>query len=268
MSAFNLTGCTALITGASAGLGREFALQLGARASAIVIVARREDRLTELRDELTRRDPNLSVFVRPSDLSKEGETEKLCAWLASENIAVDFLINNAGLGDHGAFATSEPQRVLEMLAVNVTALTTLTRTLLPHLIERERAAVLNVSSSASFLPIAGLATYAATKAYVTSLSEALRMELRGTRVTVTALCPGPVHTEFGDAASRPGQPSRLGPEFTYVSATEVVRAALTGVERGRAIVIPGAVMKLAMFFLRLTPMPVLRVASRFAPSPL
>lgn len=266
MSAFDLTGCTALITGASAGLGREFARQLAARAGAIVLVARREDRLVELHDELMQSHPNLSVRIRPTDLSKEGEIEEVCHWLARENIAVDLLVNNAGLGDHGAFATSEPERLMSMLAVNVTALTTLTRALLPQMIERQRGAVLNVSSSASFLPIVGLAAYAATKAYVTSLSEALRMELYGTGVNVIALCPGPVHTEFGDVASRPGQPSRLGPELTYVSITEVVRAGLAGLEHGRAIVIPGLVMKLVMFFVRLTPIPVLRFASRFAPS--
>ena len=119
-----------------------------------------------------------------------------------EKISIDLLINNAGLGDIGPFATSELQRVKEMLAVNMTALTLLTRLLLPGMIARRRGAILNVSSSAGFLPIAGFAVYAATKAYVTSFSEAIRAELRGTGVVVTSLCPGPVRTEFTEVARR------------------------------------------------------------------
>jgi short-subunit dehydrogenase len=115
-------------------------------------VARRVERLEELRDELTKRDPNLNVHLRAVDLSQTSEVDELCAWLLRENIAIDFLINNAGLGDRGAFATSEPQRVKEMLAVNMVALTVLTRALLPAMIEKKRGAILNVSSSAGFQP--------------------------------------------------------------------------------------------------------------------
>ncbi|MGI8821125.1 MAG: SDR family NAD(P)-dependent oxidoreductase [Chthoniobacterales bacterium] len=257
----NVDGCTALITGASAGLGAEFARQLGTRAAGLVLVARREDRLRALRDELTAQNPRLTVHVRPADLSQPGDVAALGDWLAAEGIAVQLLINNAGLGDRGAFAASAPERVSEMLAVNVVALTLLTRRLLPPLLAAKRGAILNVSSSASFLPMPSLGVYAATKAYVTSFSEALRSELRGSGVTVTALCPGPVHTEFDQVARRTDHPNLgVAPEFTYVSAVEVVRSALAAVEQDRAIVVPGLMMKLAMLIVRLTPMPLLRLA--------
>jgi short-subunit dehydrogenase len=263
MSGFDFTGASALITGASAGIGREFARQLAGSAGSLVLVARRIELLEELRGELTKTDPNLNVHIRAVDLSQPSAIGELCAWLESEKIAIDFLINNAGLGDRGSFATAEPQRVREMMAVNTVALTELTRALLPAMIARKRGAILNVSSSASFLPIGGLAVYAATKAYVTSFSEAIRTELRGTGVTVTALCPGPVHTEFNRVAARnPNRREKSGPEAIHVSAEEVARAGLQAIEHGRPLVVPGVLMKIAMLLVRLTPMWVLRLVSR------
>jgi hypothetical protein len=152
-----------------------------------------------------------------------------------------------------------------MTLVNIVALTTLTRHLLPRMIARQRGGILNVSSSAGFLPIPDFAVYAATKAYVTSFSEALRAELRGTGVSVCSLCPGPVHTEFQEVAKRPGAQPDTGPEFVFVSAEEVVRDALAALEADRPLVIPGFPMKLGMFLVRLTPMPILRLLSRFSP---
>ena len=265
MSKFYLKGSSVLVTGASAGIGREFARQLAGSAGKLVLVARRRDRLEDLRDELTKCDPSLQVHVRVTDLSDDRSVIELYNWLEGEKLSIDLLINNAGLGDAGSFATSEPQRVKEMLAVNITALTLLTRLLLPGMIVRRRGAILHVSSSAGFLPIAGFAVYAATKAYVTSFSEAIRAELRGTGVTVTSLCPGPVHTEFNDVAHRSGttwEKSRA--EFTHVSVEEVVRTALDAVAADKALVIPGFVMKLGMLLVRLTPMPLLRLASRLS----
>ena len=259
-----LHGCTALITGASAGLGREFAQQLAPRARALVLVARRTDRLEELRAELTQRRPELKVHIHAVDLSKHKSVSELCGWLEQESLAIDFLINNAGVGDRGPFATADFGRVNEMAQLNVVSLTLLTHRLLPAMIAGKRGAVLNVSSSASFLPIPGMAVYAATKAYVTSFSEALRMELRGSGIRVGALCPGPVHTEFDTVARRADDTRQATPEFTYVPAEEVVRAALLGIERDQPIVIPGLAMKLAMFLVRLTPMPILRFASGLA----
>jgi short-subunit dehydrogenase len=151
-----------------------------------------------------------------------------------------------------------------MTLVNVVALTSLTRRLLPQMIARKRGGILNVSSSAGFLPIPELAVYAATKAYVTSFSEALRAELRGTGVSVCVLCPGPVHTEFQEVANRPGGQPDSGPEFVHVPVNQVVRDALGALEADRPLVIPGFLMKLGMLFVRLTPMPILRWAWRFS----
>jgi uncharacterized protein len=264
MSNFRLEGSSALITGASAGIGREFARQLAGRAESLVLVARRQERLEELRDELTKRDPNLKVHIRAVDLSDERAVIDLYDWLEHEKLPIDLLINNAGLGDVGPFATAELPRVKEMLAVNVAALTLLTRLLLPGMIAQRRGAILNVSSTAGFLPIAGFAIYAATKAYVTSFSEAIRAELRGTGVTVTSLCPGPVHTEFTQVAARPGAKRDRTPDFVHVSAEEVVRTTLAAIESNKPLVIPGFVMKVGMFLVRIMPLSILRLASRLS----
>jgi uncharacterized protein len=264
--AMKIDNCNALITGASAGIGREFARQLAGRAQSLILVARREERLSELRDELTGNHPGLTVHIRKIDLANLSQVEELIAWLEREKIDVDLLINNAGLGDLGPFATSDPTRNEEMMLVNMVALTSLTRRLLPQMIAKKRGTILNVSSSAGFLPIPGFAIYAATKAYVTSFSEALRAELRGTGLTVCALCPGPVHTEFQQAAKRPVGRPESGPEFVHVPVEQVVRDALAAIEADRPLVIPGFVMKLGMFLVRMTPMPILRWAARFSAS--
>jgi uncharacterized protein len=172
------------------------------------------------------------------------------------------LINNAGVGDLGRFANSDPQRNDQMLSVNIFALTALTQTLLPQMLSRKRGAILNVSSSAGFLPVPEFNVYAATKAYVTSFSEALHAELHGSGVTVTALCPGPVHTEFQKIAQRPGGQTEGGPEFVYVGVEKVVRDGLAALEANRPLVIPGFAMKLGMFLVRLTPLSILRLAWR------
>jgi len=259
-----LDDTNALITGASSGLGREFARQLAGRARSLVLVARREQRLSELRGKLTQHHPNLVVHIRETDLADLAQLKELVAWLEREKINVDLLINNAGLGDSGPFATSDLKRNEQMMLVNMVALTSLTRHLLPQMIARKRGGILNVSSSAGFLPIPGFAVYAASKAYVTSFSEALRTELRGTGVSVCALCPGPVHTEFQEVAKRPGGQPDSGPEFVYVSVEQVVHDALAALDADRPLVIPGFAMKLAMFLVRITPMSILRWASRFS----
>jgi short-subunit dehydrogenase len=258
-----LAGCNALITGASAGIGREFARQLAGRARSLILVARREQELSELRDELRQQYPNLTVRIHTTDLADHAQLKQLMARLDDGKIDVDLLINNAGLGDLGPFATSDPIRNEQMIFLNMAALTSLTRHLLPPMIANKRGAILNVSSSAGFLPIPGFAVYAATKAYVTSFSEALRAELRGTDVSVCALCPGPVHTEFQEVAKRVGGERDSGPEFVHVSVERVVNDGLAALEADRPLVIPGIAMKIGMFLVRLTPMPIMRWASRF-----
>jgi len=253
-----IDNCSALITGASAGIGREFARQLAGRAGSVVLVARRRERLEQLHNELTKSNPNLNVHVYDVDLADKAQVDALIDSLARDKIDIDLLINNAGLGDSGPFATSDPERIDQIIQVNMSALTLLTRKLLPPMIARKRGAILNVSSSAGFLPIPGFAIYAASKAYVTSFSEAIFSELRGTGVSVCALCPGPVHTEFNDVAQRPGEARDRSPEFVYVPVEQVVRDALAAVEADRPLIIPGFLMKVGMFLVRMTPMSILR----------
>jgi short-subunit dehydrogenase len=258
-----LDGCHALVTGASAGIGREFARELGKRASTLLLVARRQNRLEELRAELLARHPRLRVEIRRTDLSEPVEIEALLEWATAQVPALDLLINNAGLGDLGAFATADPKRLDQIMRVNMVALTRLTHGLLPAMIARRRGAILNVSSSAGFLPIANFAVYAATKAYVTSLSEALRIELREEGIEVIALCPGPVQTEFTEVAHRKHEgAAKVGPAFVYVPVEQVVADALRAVEANKPLIIPGWAMKIGMAIVRLTPLPVLRLAGR------
>ena len=260
-----LDDCNALITGASAGIGREFARQLARRARSMILVARRDERLIELAAHLQREHPKLVVHVRKVDL---GNLDQLRAFLESldrDKLEVDLLINNAGLGDSGPFAESDPDRDKEMTIVNVATLTLITRHLLPAMVAKHRGAILNVSSSASFLPIPLSAVYAATKSYVTSFSEALRAELYRTGVSVCALCPGPVVTEFQQVAKREGVQPDIGPQFLVVTVEQVVRDALAALEADRPLVIPGFSMKLLMLLVRLMPMPVLRWVARMSP---
>jgi len=257
-----LDGCNVLITGASAGIGREFARQLAGRAHSMILVARRQDRLAELRDELQQQHPNLVVQIRQVDLADFAQLHELMEWLDRERIDVDVLVNNAGLGDSGPFATSDPIRNEQMTLVNVVALASLTRHVLPQMIAKRRGGILNVSSSAGFLPVPGSAVYAATKAYVTSFSEALRAELHGTGVSICALCPGPVRTEFQQVAKRTDGRPQIGPEFLVVPLKRVVQDAINGLEADKPIVIPGFAMKLAMLLARLMPMPLLRLLLR------
>jgi short-subunit dehydrogenase len=251
-------GCTALITGASAGFGQEFARQLAPHARSLILVARRIERLEKLKRELDR--PGLTIHIHAADLADEVQTEAFLASLAASGERVSLLINNAGLGDHGFFENSDWGRVKAMLDVNINALTRLTHAILPDLVRVGRGAILNVSSIASLLPIPKMAVYAATKAYVTSFSEALRAELRDTGVTVTALCPGPVDTEFFDVAERPASgESPPTPEFFKVTIPEVVRDGLHAAAHDRARVIPGWQVWALMSITALVPIFILRL---------
>jgi uncharacterized protein len=260
-----LENCNALITGASAGIGREFARQLAGRARSMILIARREERLIELADRLQREHPSLIIHVRKVDLANFDQLHAFLDAIDREKLEVDLLINNAGLGDSGPFAESDPARNKEMTVVNVATLTLVTRHFLPRMIAKRRGAILNVSSTAGFLPIPGSVVYAATKAYVTSFSEALRSELSGTGISVCALCPGPVVTEFQQVAKREGVKPNIGPRFLVVTVEQVVRDALAALEADRPLVIPGFAMKVLMFIVRLMPLPVLRWVARISP---
>jgi len=254
-----LEQCTALITGASSGLGAEFARQLAPQAKSLILVARREDRLEALKAEIAR--PGLTIYIRRADLSERGEVESLIEWLKSEAFPINFLVNNAGVGDHGLFEESDPERLRQMIQVNIMSLTQITHALVPTLKAQRNPAILNVSSIASLTPIPMLAVYAATKAYVTSFSEAIRAELRHTGIRVTALCPGPVETEFGTIAQRPGELDPMpSPEFFRVPAVQVVADALHAVEKDRPRIIPGLLVAIVMCITAAMPLFILRLA--------
>ncbi len=253
--------CTALITGASAGIGREIARQLAPLAGSLILVARRTDRLESLRLELLEINPTLRVECHTVDLSVPAQVDALCRMLAENAVELDFLINNAGFGDSGPFETSEWTKIERMLQVNVVALTALCHRLIPLLRWHRPGAILNVSSIASLLPIPNLGVYAATKAYVSSFTEALRAELRGTGISVTHLCPGPVDTEFQNVAGRAGESERKhAPDWVKVPVEQVARAALRAVSRDKARVVPGFWMMMAPVFLALVPWFLLRFA--------
>ncbi len=255
-------GCCALITGASSGLGLEFSAQLAPYAKRLILVARRNDRLEEIAADLRRIHPKLDVRVYAAHLSLEEKRIALCEWLRHENLDVDFLINNAGVGDHGEFHSGDWARTRQMIDLNINALTHLTHLLVNGMLLRGRAAILNVSSVAGFFPLPNMAVYSATKAYVTSFSEALGMELRPKGITVTALCPGPVPTEFFDIATRAGDEDHASHFKTYsafvVSASEAVRSGLEAVARDRARVIPGPLLATAVAVALVVPFCIIR----------
>ena len=254
MSTSYFAGCTVLVTGASAGLGREFARQLAPVAGSMILVARRADRLEALQLELKVINPELEVFYRALDLRNHADLAKFCDWLEESGLSVDLLINNAGLGDRGRFIDSDWDRVKAILRVNTEALTYLTYRILPSMRKAGCGAIMNVSSVAGFLPVPGLAVYAATKAYVTSFSEALRAELRSSNISVTVVCPGPVPTEFDAVAARSATEQRLPPDFITVPVQRVVQQALVSVARDRPRVIPGLTLRLIVTLVIFVPM--------------
>jgi short-subunit dehydrogenase len=250
----------ALVTGASSGLGEEFAMQLAPRVKHLVLVARREVLLEGLALRIRQSFPLVTVSVHAADLSVSSERDRLIATLAEQGRSPDLLVNNAGLGDYGEFATAEWPKLEAMLRVNVEALTHLAHALVPGMIRGGRGAVVNVSSLASLLPIPDFAVYAATKAYVTSFSEALRIELRGHGIPVLAVCPGPVHTNFGKVAHReehvPGMPVR---EWFYVPREQVVRESLTALRNDRARIYPGLKTAVAALAISVVPIVLMRI---------
>ena len=251
--------CTALITGASSGLGAEFARQLAPVAGTLVLVARRAGHLDELKAELEARYPGVRVFVYVMDITRENQNRDFVEWLEREKVQVNFLVNNAGMGDRGPFATGDWAKIHAMLEVNVVALTRLTHHLLPMLLEGGRGAILNVSSIAGLIPLPHMSVYAATKAYVNSFSDGLRMELRETGITVTAVLPGPAETEFGQVASRgTGELEWNSPDGLVVPVEEVVRKALGAVAADKARVIPGWKVALVMGLAVALPLGILR----------
>lgn len=248
-----------IVTGASSGLGEAFARRLAGSCRCLVLTARREERLQALTDELRRRYARLEVRVEPCDLSQPEDRAELKERLLLLSPCRTLLINNAGLGDYGEVLTSEEERNRQMMQVNMEALVELSRALLPRLTE-QGGAIVNVASLAAELPIPDFAVYAASKAFVASFSEALRLEMLSSGVPVLAVCPGPVHTGFGVAARRAGRSGREAPfrKWFYTPVETVVEDSLKALERNRARCYPSLRISLAARAIRALPLVLLR----------
>lgn len=244
---------TALITGASSGIGWELAKLLAADGCRLVLVARRTDRLQQLAAELAR-DHRTECLVIPLDLTQPDAPAQLVAAVAERGWDVDILVNNAGFGQLGRFAEISRERQLDMIQLNIKTLVDLTHRFLPGMQARRRGRVLNVGSTASFQPGPNCAVYYATKAFVLSFSEAISEEAQGTGVTVTCLCPGPTRTEFGEESDMHSTPVF---RFNAMSVEAVAKAGHRGLRRGARLVMPGLKNNLLSFSVRLTPRPVI-----------
>lgn len=233
---------TALVTGASSGIGREIARQLAREGTDLVVVARDEERLTALARDIAEVGGTVGVEVLPADLADPGQLATVEARLADESRPIDLLVNNAGFGTYGRFADLDREREETEIRLNVVALVRLTHAALGPMLARDRGAIMNVSSLAGLQPMPGNATYGATKAFVTGFSESVAGELAGTGVTVTAVLPGFTRTEFQDRA---GIAQRNIPRPAWQSAEAVAAEALAATRAGKPSVVTGRLNKLA-----------------------
>jgi len=239
----------ALVTGASAGLGVEFARQLSKRGHRLVLAARRKERLEELAKELG------EARAVAIDLSKTNAATKLMADLAANDEEVELLVNNAGFGLIGRFATADAKRLRQMIDLNVGTLADLCRAVAPGMIERKSGGILNVASTAAFQPGPNMAVYFATKAFVLSFTEAMHEELKPHGIHVTCLCPGPTRTEFGDVAGFGGNGMF---DRVAMESPDVVTAGLKGLDKNKAVVVPGLLNKISANSGRFAPRSVVR----------
>ena len=245
---------TVLITGASSGIGRELAKTFAADGSRLILLARKRQALQQLADEL-RQSHKTQSEVLTADLAQPGAPVRIFEHLQANGTKVDVLVNNAGFGAHGDFFRLPLERQLEMIQVNVTSLTHLTRLMLPGMLERHRGGVLNVASTASFQPGPLMALYYATKAFVLSLSEAIAEEIRGSGVNITVLCPGPTATNFNEVA---GARFSRGFMRRAMSAEEVARIGHRSFRTRSVVAIAGFRNQLLAFSTRLAPRAVVR----------
>ena len=254
-----LDGGTVLLTGASAGIGRALAVELGARAGTLVLLARRVERLEELHVGLTARHPKLTVLVVPADLSDEGEVDRALAQVRERAGAVDVLVNNAGLGHSELFDRTDWARNRAIVATNVAAVVQLTTSLVPDMVRRGRGGILNIGSGAGLTVLPAAAAYTASKHFIDGFSESLRADLAGTGVVVTQVCPGPVDSEFDEVAGSGGGMTGGPPQSMRISAAQCAREALAGFDRGAPLVIPGRSFRLLMRLLPVLPRRVQRL---------
>jgi len=239
----------ALVTGASSGIGAEIARELVRRGHQVVLVARSADKLAALAAEL-----GDGAHVLAADLSDRDVRATLPMRVAALGLVVDVLVNNAGFSTVGPVHRSDPDAELSLVEVDVATVVDLCSRFLPGMVERRRGAVLNVASTAAFQPLPGQAAYGAAKAFVLSYSHSLAGELAGTGVTATVLCPGPVDTGFNAAAGFTDEEAHDAlPSFLWVSAADVARAAVVGMDRGRTVVVPGMGNRAGTVLARLAP---------------
>ncbi len=251
----SFAGSTVLLTGASAGIGNEMAKMLAPKVQRLILVARRVDRLEQLKTELTAKHPALIVTLEPCDLADLDAVGALCDKLAGTEI--DILINNAGVGDLGMFELSDEQKTQFMIRLNCQSLVLLTRRMLPGMVKRNRGGILNISSGFGLAVTPGMAAYIATKHFVTGFTESLHMELAGTNVVVTQVCPGPVRSEF--AGHLGNFTEQKAPGFVEIDAATCARQSLSAFARGRAMFVPGFVIWLIMLMNAATPRWLLRL---------
>jgi uncharacterized protein len=252
---------TVLLTGASAGIGRELARLLAPRVNTLVLVARRRDRLEALRAELQSANPRLNVYLAPYDLADPAAVEALLVDVAQAVDPIDILINNAGVGDQALYDQADWGRIQRMIAINTVAVARLTHGLVPAMVARHRGGILTISSGAGIALVPGAAAYTGTKHFVTGLMETLYAELADTGVVVTQVCPGPVDTEFDAAAGITGMAGGP-PQAVRISAEQCAREALRGFERGQPLVFPGLAYGAMMLLLGLVPRVVRRQVAR------
>jgi short-subunit dehydrogenase len=250
---------TVLVTGASSGIGLELARCFAADGSRLILTARNTPALENLADEL-RQIHQIEVIVLTADLSLPETPRKLFSVLQGRGIPVDVLVNNAGFGAHGLFAELPLQRQLEIIQVNLTALTELTGRFLPGMIERKRGGVLNVASVAGFVPGPGMAIYYATKAFVLSFTEALAAELAHTGVTISAVCPGPTATNFGEVAQFDKE--RQAIRVPGMTARAVAIQGHRAFRKGRVVAVTGIQNRLVVFLAWLMPRSWVRTIAR------
>ena len=241
---------TALITGASSGFGKEFATIFAKDGYNLVLVARSTDKLEKIKSQLEML-YGVDVFVVTLDLSAQNAADFLFAYTQKKGLQIDVLVNNAGFGTLGIFAESDLAKQQEMINLNVLTLTKLCRLYLPYMLDKGCGKILNVASIAGFAPGPGMSVYYATKAFVLSFSDALATELRGTGVTVTALCPGPVNTGFADRAGFKDSVMFSGKNDG--KARQVSRYGYTAMMKGKAVALPDMMCRLGAFGVRLVP---------------
>jgi short-subunit dehydrogenase len=249
---------TALVTGASSGIGADIARELADRGHAVTLVARREDRLAALAEEIEAK-RHVRADVIGCDLSDAAARDRLVAEIRARGREVSVLVNNAGFGSAGPFQDLDLDEELRMVRTNVEAVVHLCGEYIPPMVRRKQGAVMNVASVAGFQPLPRQGTYSASKAFVLSFTEVLSSDLKGTGVTATALCPGPVRSEFTDQHEGFDVSS---PDFVWMSSQDCARTAVKGLERGKRVVVPGVGNRISTLAGQHAPRSVLLAAAR------